>query len=150
MQHYLEDENFNFLKFQMPMRGSSSPPPQQRPMFSPVKKELPSHLPPPPSGVVITPNNMYHQREISSPIKRPTDLSVYPQTSSSRTMNDLIASEIEKSLSVSGPASAMQQQQLTSKGYHPDFRQTAGLYGGMPQKIQPPSPSGKLVLKALH
>ena len=134
----------------MPMRGTSSPPPQQRPMFSPVKKELPSHLPPPPSGVVITPNNMYHKREISSPVKRPTDLSVYPQTSSSRTMNDLIASEIEKSLCVSGPAPSMQsqQQQQASKGYHPDFRQTAGLYGGTPQKIQPPSPAGKT--KRLH
>jgi len=132
----------------LPMRSNSSPPPQQRPMFSPVKKELPSHLPLPPSGVVITSNSMaqyhhqqqqqQHHREMSSPVKRPTDLSAYPQTSSSRTMNDLIASEIEKSLSASGPPP---QQQQGLKPYHGDYRgASGGLYGGMPSKLQPPSP----------
>lgn len=98
--------------------STRSPPPQQRPMFSPVKKELPSHLPLPPSGVLMS-SQQYHQRD------RPTDLSAYPQTSSTRTMNDLIASEIEKSLSGNN---------MTGNGnpkpYHTDFR--GGPFSGLP------------------
>ena len=114
------------------MRNNSSPPPQQRPMFSPVKKELPSHLPLPPSGVVISSSSMssssqYHQREMMSPIRRPADLSAYPQTSSSRTMNDLIASEIEKSLSATnnGPLPP-------GKSFLTDYRGGAGPFSGLP------------------
>ena len=112
----------------MSARSSSSPPPQQRPMFSPVKKELPSHLPLPPSGVVMTTQFL--------PRDRPTDLS-FPQTSTTRTMNDLIASEIEKSLSGNGggggggPTGVM-----STKPFHPDFR--GGPFSGLPGSVVPP------------
>ena len=98
--------------------STRSPPPQQRPMFSPVKKELPSHLPLPPSRVLMS-SQQYHQRD------RLTGLSAYPQTSSTRTMNDLIASEIEKSLSGNN---------MTGNGnpkpYHTDF--CGGPFSGLP------------------
>jgi hypothetical protein len=95
-------------------------------MFSPVKKELPSHLPPPPSGIVMT-TQQFQQRE------RPTDLS-YPQTSTTRTMNDLIASEIEKSLTGGGSTSTVN---VGAKPCHPDFR--GGPFSGLPGSVAPSS-----------
>lgn len=67
---------------------SSSSSSQNKPMFSPVKKELPSHLPPPPSGVVL--NKKAHGGG-SSQVS-------LPQMGSARTMHEIIEKEIERNL----------------------------------------------------
>jgi hypothetical protein len=84
-------------------------------MFSPVKKELPSHLPLPPTGVVMS-SQQFHQR--------PTDLSAYPQTNSAMTMHDLITTEIERSLAGNNGSG--------SKPYHSEYRGAAGPFSGLP------------------
>ena len=66
-------------------------------MFSPVKKELPTHLPLPPSGVVISASDKYKRPPSSSGPS--SGLVSLPQMGSARTMNEIIEKEIERNLS---------------------------------------------------
>jgi hypothetical protein len=63
-----------------------------------------------------------------SPNKKMSDPSAFSNSSSGRTIHDLIESEIEKSLSANGP------------GPHVGF-QNSSPFGGLPGKISAPSPS---------
>lgn len=71
-------------------------------------------------------NSLPNSRD--SPNKKMLDLSAFPNSSSGRTIHDLIASEIEKSLSVNGPGSHV--------GFH-----NSSPFGGLPGKTSAPSPS---------
>ena len=80
-----------------------SPTPSSKPMFSPVKKELPTHLPLPPSGVVeqrysgaMSPSQQQQQlNKPPSPMKRLPPNAFYRQP---RSASDIIASEVEKDM----------------------------------------------------
>lgn len=68
---------------------------QQKPMFSPIKKELPTHLPPPPSGI----NFDKFKRSMAATSSSPSSVSVsLPQMGSARTMNEIIEKEMERNL----------------------------------------------------
>jgi len=76
----------------------------------------------------MTGNNLSITRGPASPSKRMADHSGYSNPSSRRTIQDLITSEIEKSLSSNGPTS--------QSGFH-----SQSPFGGLPGKIPAPSHS---------
>ncbi len=94
-----------------------------KPMFSPVKKELPSHLPLPPSGINL---DKFKRSSASSSSGSVT----LPQMGSARTMHEIIEKEIERNLA--NPDARAQQQ------HHQQQRQQGG---GLPGAVPVSSPA---------
>ncbi len=138
-----------------PGGSSASAGAQNKPMFSPVKKELPAHLPGPPAGV-MDPNlppatakprpGVYPGAASGSAA---SVVSVVPQMSSARTMNEVIEKEIERSLSEGG--GHPQQPPAPPPSLPPAGRSAMrsyrmpGHHGIPPDGVSPMSPPQKLV-----
>ena len=118
--------------------GSVGKMPNSKPMFSPVKKELPSHLPMPPSGITDRPAAAAYMRsaeKMRNPPQShqppPPSHRGLPTMNSAITMNEIIEKEIEKNLGEPPhrrpPGPSMSPQRLVRHNSIPQPQQAASM-----------------------